>query len=135
MAHSFIEFKGKSYIINDLDIIILVALIIDFVDNRNTKKVDNRIHDMLDYWRTLIEVSGPGCYDLKLDDYLNDNLSLAAFKQLVNDLARDLDRFGVAINGAHLNNLIDTDLYHYSDVSVIYVRQKIEALANLFNMP
>ena len=89
MAHSYIEYNGKDFRVHDLDLILACTLVIN-----NAVKTNHKIlQPMFDEWVDSISNDGPGCIDLKLDDFLVDDESIQKLNQILELVKTELSGF------------------------------------------
>jgi hypothetical protein len=116
MAHSYIDFRGRYLHVNDMDLIAIVHLLL-FERNRfgDSDLLPSGLAALMKEWESLLDVSGPGCLDLNLDDYINDDQTIDALVSAITRVESELKRFGDTIPGNHLNKLTNSSVIKYED--------------------
>ena len=89
MAHSYVEYNNRDFRVHDLDLIVACTLVMN-----NAEKVDYKnLQPMFDEWVDSISNDGPGCIDLRLDDYLIDDKIVQKLIQILDLSKREIDDF------------------------------------------
>lgn len=117
MGHSFLEFRNKSQLLNDFDIIFVVHITLDAIRNSSDRPtITSGIKELLDYWETLTNIYGPGCLETELDRFVVTEDDRACLLRLL-ELARSLiEHFGATVPGDYLNRIINAPaLFHFPD--------------------
>lgn len=106
MAHSYVTFKGNDQLFTDS----LISLLMDLATKewRSVALKDDSfvaLQPLFEWWSDLASHPGPGCVDLKLDENLSTDFSLAQLKQLFEILEEDLTRRSEHLSKDELNNV------------------------------
>lgn len=108
MAHSYIDFRGNSQLMHDIEVVTVVSVVCDIVKTRRSSlQLTKGIDAMIASWCGGTNVYAPGCFDLEFDTYIRTEADRQCMLQLL-DVARDeLLRFGKVVPGEYLNRVAD----------------------------
>lgn len=116
MAHSYLEFRGRSQHFNDLDIRALVHCALDVRQHVGTDAaLPSSIDKMLEEWREQLAIAAPGCWDLGFDMFLPSESDVEALLELLDMVEDKVKSFGEVVPGAYLNELEQSEIIEYYD--------------------
>ena len=132
MAHSFVTFEEKDIRVHDLDLAIACVLIVDAAKQNDVRpKIGPRISAMFDEWLDSISHTGPGCIDLKLDEYLSAKEDRGQLISILEHVRTSLSN-SPELSAGKLNALLlPTKIVvksHYSADSVVGVLDAIKTV-------
>jgi len=90
------------------------------------------IDDLLTYWQSISDSCGPGCIDLKLDEYLSDERSVRCFLQLLDMVEKKIGTFGDMIPGEYLTSLVGSPATVFVDMPAKDVHAILNSVRSLF---
>jgi hypothetical protein len=90
VAHSYLDYEGHSIQMDDADIALVVYALLAQAESDRSSVLPESILSLLAYWEKVIDVSGPGCIDLRLDSHLNAADDRDAFLRLTKDAEQRL---------------------------------------------
>ena len=92
MAHSYVEFRGKGFHLNDSDLVVVARLLVRA--SQSYPPVPSEIADLLGWWEQSLDSCGPGCIDLRLDEFVTSPKSVEYLCSLLDALFTVLGQFG-----------------------------------------
>jgi hypothetical protein len=100
MANSTQVFRGRYITLNDRSLLAVIALLQQLEARQSTKKFSG----MLEQWYAMLERSGPGTIDLKLDELLIEDQDIDLFEDKLRHILRDISEMGAKIPANLLND-------------------------------
>ncbi len=83
MAHSIQVIEESSFVLNDLDTIVLMCMMVRSVQSSPHRYSD--LQEVVDHWKGALEACAPGCIDLRLD-MLTKDVAFRAFYDLMEEV-------------------------------------------------
>jgi hypothetical protein len=119
----------KSEVFRDHELIVIVVLAAEVVSKSNAFK---GFSDVVEAWRSMMSLCGPGTIDLELDKILDTSSRKREFEALLGAVLIEADKYGEAIPSSFLNSreIIPKDVI-FRDYSVSLVRNTVESLRAL----
>ncbi len=124
MGHSFIDFRDKTKMMSDGDIII-VAYVLNDVAQRGSISFEltENVKALLNSWNNLIDVYAPGCLDLNLNKFILTESDRRSLLSLIKSAINTIESFGSNVSGNYLNRIVDAPA-----ILVFYDRPTAEVL-------
>ncbi len=108
MGYSFIEFRDKTKMMSDTDVVIIAHVIRDAVQKGSIQfEPTDNVKALIDSWSNLIDVYAPGCLDLQLDKYILTESDRQSLLGLITSAKNIIDGFGSTVPGSYLNRIVD----------------------------
>lgn len=108
MGHSFIEFRNQTKMMTDGDVIIITHVILDVARPwHDSDQLTDNIKGLLNSWNNLLDVYGPGCLDLKLDQFILTEADRNDMLELTKKSCGHIQNFGAVIPGNYLNQIVN----------------------------
>lgn len=98
MAHSIQEYRGRSLVLSDLDIVAAVLLLRWSADEQG----DGPSRMLVLRWEQALGVAGPGTIDLRLDEIGRSDEDRRCLRDGLATLRRQTESFGATIPGSVL---------------------------------
>lgn len=95
MAHSIQVIEERSFVLNDLDAIVLMCMMMRSVQSSPHSYLD--LQEIVDHWRGALRAYAPGGIDFRFDMLTND-LKFRAFSNLMNEVRICSENGGIDIN-------------------------------------
>ena len=105
MAHSFLEYQGRSLLLHDHDILVVTAVVAR-VAERDEAEFPEAVRRGLAWWRLIGDACFPGALEPKLDEYFGDERSARVLVQLLDRATEHLQGFGAVVPGGRLTELL-----------------------------
>jgi hypothetical protein len=103
MAHSYVEFRGKGFHLNDSDLVVFARLLAR--TSQSNPPIPSEIANLLGWWEKSLDSCGPGCIDLRLDEFVTNPNSVEYLCSLLNAALAALRQFGTTISVEQLNEI------------------------------
>lgn len=123
MAHSIQVIEERSFVLNDLDAIVLMCMMMRSVQSNPHSYLD--LQEIVDHWRGALEAYAPGGIDLRFDMLTND-LKFRAFSNLMNEV-----RIRSEDGNIDINDLIRTSGVKGIDVADYPLRLVRETISTI----
>lgn len=108
MGHSFVEFKDRTRMLNDIEIVTVVHIVLDMVRQASDSlQLTDQVRALVDSWSALIDTYGPGLLDIDLNQFLRTDADRDSLLELLRASRDMLERFGPLIPGEYLNRIVD----------------------------
>lgn len=107
MGHSYVEFRGRSRLMPDIEIVTAVHVVLDVVRETPSLKLTENIDALLESWGTLMEPYGPGCLDVALDKFVETDADRDCLLDLLERSRGKLQEFGATVPGDYLDRVVD----------------------------
>jgi hypothetical protein len=108
MGHSYVEFRGRSRLLQDVEIVAVVHLTLDTARHEaGSPPLTGGVEALLRGWRTLIDVYAPGCLDLGLDAAVRTDADHDCLLGLLARSRTRLERIGPVVPGHYLDAIVD----------------------------
>jgi hypothetical protein len=124
MAHSFVEFGGKSVQMHDAEIIATVAYVLNFAASHSDRFPPTE-YPSLTVWESVLQAHFSGAIDLELDASLATPQAMERFMELMRDARVSLAAEPEVIEANRLNAMIE-----YGEDFVFFDRPKAKMLAD-----
>lgn len=116
MAHSYLEFRNRSLLLKDLDILGIAHCALEEGGlMRAGDTLPSAIEKMLQVWPYHLETAGVGCLDLQLDNILSTQDDVRTFLALLERIEQRFKNFGSVVPGSYLNGLLKSKVIFYGD--------------------
>jgi hypothetical protein len=130
MAHSIEIYRGKTTVINDFDLLVVIGFGVELI-RQSTRFA--RFKGLENHWRQSMLQYGPGVIDLKLDQFLTIPDETREFRALLSAILDQASQHGKAIPANVLTELISAPRIRVGtgDYAVSYIEvaiKKLEAL-------
>jgi hypothetical protein len=110
MGHSFVEFRDRVRMMNDAEIVVVVHIILDVTrqaPDMPAPQLTENIEALLESWRTLIDVYGPGSVGIDFNEFVKTDEDRDSLLRLI-DISRErVQRFGSVVPADYLNRVVD----------------------------
>ena len=104
MGHSYIEYGGNEFLARDSKIEWLCQFLLEERNNRLPNyKFTTSIDRLFEWWDTDEAFPGPGCINMKLDDFITDKITQEQMFSLLNGVKRTVASYGKAIPVDEMN--------------------------------
>lgn len=128
MAHSFIEFKGRGFRVNDLDLAVSCFIIIEHAEINDL----NELNLMFNEWIDSISSDGAGCINLSLDKYLVTDQHMEYFTYLLSLTSIKMDELKECFPKNKLAWILNqTKINLINDYKVDYIKSTLDGLIKL----
>jgi hypothetical protein len=108
MGHSYVEFRGRSRLLQDVEIITVVHLVLDTARlEAGSPRLTDGVEALLGNWRTLIDVYAPGCLEVGLDASVRTDVDHDCLLSLLARSRSRLEGIGPVVPGPFLDEIID----------------------------
>jgi hypothetical protein len=110
MGHSYVKFRDRVQMMNDMEVIIAVHVILDVTRKTPTSpapRVTENIKNLLDSWEHLIDVYGPGMVGFNFSEFMQADEDRDCLLSLIDISRRRLQQFGAVVPAAYLNRVVD----------------------------
>ena len=117
MGHSYVDFGGHSELFADIDVIVWVRCLAAEDDLTQPSACDSsRLRAMLVFWRYPEAFPGPGCINLELDKYMEDEGSREELQSLMKKVEERIKEFGRVVPCEYLNRIKSPPGYEFHDL-------------------
>jgi hypothetical protein len=107
MGHSMVDFQGRHVLLDDADLILVAHAALDASGAGAADAVPAAgLHALLESWRGLMDVYGPGCVELGLDRFIVTDADRAALAALLSATKRHLREQGTVLTAEYLNRIV-----------------------------
>src|SRR4051812_6288851 len=89
MAHSIQTFKGKSEVINDLDLFVVIGFALTTIE---LSEQFESLKSLATEWRKVPSLYGPGCIDLNIENLVVTPTQRMEFAMLLEAILRQTSR-------------------------------------------
>jgi len=129
MAHSYIDFKGRTARFHDGMITIVFMFLFRMSKDLYPGRKDLSVY--FRNWKINIELSGPGLIDIDLRGYWETDVGKKLLVQLVNELINRLKRSGPELSSDFINGIVKFNQVNYGDVKTELVIKEASKFLNL----
>jgi hypothetical protein len=112
VATSIQEFKGKALMLNDLDLILVVALILRLIP-RTPRSL--ALEHVAEHWERALASYGPGVLDLELDTLMRSPVEVNSLSALLSSIEAELAPYGGIVPASVLNDLVSLPGIKFAD--------------------
>jgi len=117
-----------------MDILWLVCCIIDESTRLRTgETLPNQLYHLLEWWKSPEAFPGPGCVDVKLEEFLRNEESLIVLRRLVDSVEVSLRGFGSTVPGGFLNRVSNRATYRFEDQNTAHLLSVISQFRGLID--
>ncbi|WP_042724376.1 hypothetical protein [Chthoniobacter flavus] len=102
MANSIQVYNGKSLIVNDLDIIAVMAFALRLVPKMPE---GNLLAHLAEQWKRTLSEYAPGAIDLELDKLMHSTSEIEALVALFSEIRTELSQYGEIVPASVLNEM------------------------------
>lgn len=118
MSDSFVEFAGQyAFIRDDYIIIWMRSVLAEGIDAQTPPRATSDLRNMFTYWRTPEVYIGPGCFCLRLDEYLGDEETRTHFMSIMKRVLRTIGAYGEVVPSEYLNRVDTPERFDVPDQS------------------
>ncbi|MBV8224672.1 MAG: hypothetical protein JO232_05730 [Verrucomicrobia bacterium] len=115
MATSIQEFKGKTLMLNDLDLILVVVIILRLI-SKTPESVG--LEHVAEHWKRALASYGPGVLDLELDKLMGAPGDVSSLSTLLSRIEAELAPYGGIVPASVLNDLVFMPGIKFADYQV-----------------
>jgi hypothetical protein len=128
MAHSIQAYKGKTEVINDLDLLIIMGFVLKIV---NQSPEFRGLRNLVAQWQESLREYGPGIIDLKLEQFVQGPNEVSEFGALLSTVLNQVSYYHEAIPADVLNKQLSVLGVTFSDCKVSSVEEAVKKLQAL----
>jgi hypothetical protein len=128
MAHSIETYKGKTTVINDLDLLVIMGFAIEIIHQSASFA---GFRDLETHWRRSIRQYGPGVLDLKLEQFITTPDKTRELRALLSTIVERASQHGKTVSAQVLNELISAPDVVFGDLNISYIEEAIKKLQAL----
>ena len=116
MAHSYVDFRGRYLHMRDSDIVWVTSLLGRLRDELQPPQCSSeRIGSMMRWWANPACNCGPGCINLRLDEFLISEDDVVYCEQLLARAEAQLKGFGYMAPAEYLNDVVQSATLRFGD--------------------
>jgi hypothetical protein len=119
MGHSFVDFRDRTQMMHDIEIITVVHIILDVTrqtSEQHALQLTTNIKAMLDSWSALIDVYGPGTVGIDFNEFVHTDDDRDALLRLIELARQSIQRFGAVVPAGYMNRVIDAPaIFEFDD--------------------
>lgn len=128
MAHSIQVLNGKSELIGDLDLLVIIGFALPVI--RNSKQFAS-LSDLAKDWQMAVDYYGPGTISLKLKRLVDDPALVPVLAAVLDNVFQQVDRYGETIPADLLNKNMPVPGVLFHDFNTSSLRDAIQRLQAL----
>ena len=125
MAHSIQVFHERSEVLNDADLIIIIALSLDIILKSSHLE---SLRSLADEWRWMLDHYGPGVIDLKIEQLLFTSAQQQDFATLLAAIIEQANQYHDTIPASILKEWASVPGVTYVDYKVSILVHAVERL-------
>lgn len=133
MSHSFLEFRSRTKLMRDLDLIVVTHTMLDVALNADPRiELTPRVVQLFECWNMMLDPYPAGCLDLQLDEFVRTDGDILCFVHVLETARGRIRDFGSIIPASFFENIIHAPgLFVFADRStadVLIAFEKFEFL-------
>jgi hypothetical protein len=119
MGHSYVDFRDRTQMMHDIEIITVVHVILDVMRHNSEPlalQPTENIRAMVDSWSTMIDVYGSGTVNIDFNEVVHTEEDQTCLLELIELARQRVQRFGPVVPGDYLNRIIDAPaIFDFTD--------------------
>jgi|SRR6185437_3636839 len=125
MAHSIPTYKGRTVVINDLDLMVILGFGLQAISK--STQFEN-LQSLAVEWRTALDLYGPGCIDLKIDELLQTPTQVKEFATLLERVFQQASQYHEKIPADVVSKMVTVRGVKFEDYRVERVNEAVRKL-------
>src|SRR5689334_18360368 len=129
MAHSIQTYRGKSEVINDLDLLVIIGFSIAIINHSTEFR---GLQGLAGQWQESLRQYGPGTIDLKLEQIVVDPERLLSLERLLGKILEQISHYHEKIPADVLNERLSVSGVRFNDFDVANIEEAVKKLQTVF---
>ena|SRR5258708_37611183 len=128
MAHSIQTYRGKTEVLNDLDLLIILGFALEII--RESSQFDS-LQSLVMAWQQVPKMYGPGVIDLKIDELVQTHAEVRELRTLLETVLQRASKHHETIPAHVLKKIVMVPDIRFNDYRVEWVNEAVKKLQML----
>ena len=132
MAHSLQTYRGKTEVLNDLDLLIILGFALEVI--RESSQFES-LQSLAMAWQQVPKMYGPGVIDLKIDELIQTHTEVRELRKLLETVLQKASKYHETIPAPVLKKIVMVPGIRFNDYKVGWVNEAVKKLQTLIAQP